>query len=491
MAKQGNYVTLPGGSGPNPFKGVSDSLANLSKTYATKDALNREEALKREKLAQEQQRWDIQNQRQKVIADRESEAYNIKKATTDWYKNFGNIYDPDTLRKQKAKQYFGVTDEQLSGKVGRQILDAVPVYQEDVADFYGKEFTSRFGTPFDAAAVKSHYGDLSALSTLQAAEDENAKRRFETAKFFIGKRIDAAGKLGPNGTAGSSKGKSSKQPKTYNDIMIADLVKDFDSDSWFMFDSEKEDARDVAKYTLDVIKSTQTPNKTQKYDAAQAKAMTEFVLDRLRVNDDLKGVDDAKGKIADLIVEAEEGMTNSYKGDYTGSGGRKGNDAAKAYLEGALSTDLDPNAFSPRNIRTIRRTAAQQAIDRLLGRKPKIETEKPVRVERPTISGQNKRWPLDARPTENGEPEVKTSVERPLPTPEQFQARKNINFFRNVPPAVDAMYNADSTKQLAREILSMPPAYREGVLRNIKTKYGESGEDRVQAIRRHILEARQ
>lgn len=55
---QGNYVTLPGGNGPNPFKGISESLSDLSKMYINKSNVDREEALQRDKLAEDQRRWE-------------------------------------------------------------------------------------------------------------------------------------------------------------------------------------------------------------------------------------------------------------------------------------------------------------------------------------------------------------------------------------------------------------------------------------------------
>lgn len=389
---QGNYVTLPGGSGPNPFKGVSDSLADLSKMYSDKATVDREEALQREKIAEDQRRWNIQNDRLQLATDRETEAYNNAQAMTDWYKNFGTMYNPDDIRAQKAKNLFGVTDKDLSGKLGRQILDAVPVYQEDVARFYGKDFVSQFGKEFDPTAVQSVYSGLDNLQELQTREDAAAKNRFETAKFFTDRDIKIAQALGPKGTAGtvrSGGSKSTKIPKTYADINVFELVKDFESNGdWHWIDSDRQDAANVVKDTLTLLE------KEGEYNAAQAQAIAEFVLDRSREGGDLKSINTNKTNMNKLITQAKQGMTDSYNAR-TGDrviGAREGNEAAIKFLEGELRHNLDVNAYAPRNIRDLRRTAAQQTIDRLLGRIP--AAPKKTTVPRPAKSGQNRNWDL-------------------------------------------------------------------------------------------------
>jgi len=481
MARQGNYVTLPGGSGPNPFEGVSKSLADLSKSYASKSALDREEALQRDKAEEDQRRWDIANRRQQTTADRETEAYNTKQAMTNWYKNFGEDYNPDLIRTQKAKDIYGVTDEQLKGDVGRKILDAVPIYQEDVANFYGKDFLKQFGTEFDPTNVQNTYSNLNSLDALQKAEDTAAKQRFETAKFFINKRIDAAGKLDPNGTAGTVRGKTStKIPKTYSDISVADLVNDFDvNSSWNPLKSEKQDAADMAQETLDLLQ------KEGVYNAAQAQAIVEFVLDRSRNEEDLKGINTDRRNMSRLIEQAKQGMTDTYDPRLGVVGRREGNEAARRYLEGALSNDLDPNAFNPRDIRAVRRQAAQQLINKLLGRKtglggvgPASVTATATRptVPRPAAAPQNYNWDLAAgtiRPSATTrlkaaekallaqEPQVTINDNIPLPlnAPNNANAVENTNL-PTIIDRLDQVLKAGTTDYPVRQPAVVPPRQR-------------------------------
>lgn len=341
MAQQGNYVTVPTGNAPNPYKGLGDALTDLS-TLFSKQAVSQEE----------QRRWDIERARQIKADQRADLTYEDEQASKEWYRDFANIYNPDDIRRKYAKSEYGVTDEQLNSEIGRQILDEIPLYREDVTDFYNTAYTSKFGRPLDAVNIQSVYSSLPSITALQAAEDARAKSDAENKRYLLGKQIDAAKSLMPSTTRS---GKSTVIPKRYEDIDVMEMIKDFDENSWFLpWQSEKQDAHEIAHNALATLRKKNVP-------AQDAKAIIRFTLDNLRNEGDLQGID-YSGKRIDKLLD--QGIQNAAAGMYSGY---EGNTAAQKYLDKVMSISArDISAMNPSNIRDFRRSKAQERINRLI-----------------------------------------------------------------------------------------------------------------------------
>jgi len=111
MAKQGNYVTLPGG-GVNWTKDISDSLAGLSKNLLDqgnkKLDREREDAL----LATENERYATQQARLGVEQDRVDKEYQRTLDKRNFMKNLPD--NEQAIRAQKSLDFDGVSYEAIA-----------------------------------------------------------------------------------------------------------------------------------------------------------------------------------------------------------------------------------------------------------------------------------------------------------------------------------------------------------------------------------------
>jgi hypothetical protein len=359
MARQGNYVTIPGVD-PNWAKGISSALSDLSNTYNKRAADERAEAERLAAAEESKRRFDLQESRAQALADRQTAQYENEQAMTDWYKSFGDNYNIDDVAKAKAKNVFGLTDEQLASPKGREALDIIKdnaLYSEDITNFYGNQFASQFGKALDSSLIAPKYAGVSSLASLQAAEDKKAETLADLYEKGLTAGTSAAKELySPTDGKSSSSSKSSGGVKTFADIMLQDKAKAFEGNWWLLpWNSDRQDATQIAQSTLDTIRKT-NPDITP----AEADKVIDFVLDRATTPDSWNGIDDGRKFIDGLIAQGVADARSTRSGN-----GR--NKLAQDYLESIIKGDK-LQSILPSNIRATRRAEAQKLLDSLYAR---------------------------------------------------------------------------------------------------------------------------
>lgn len=351
---QGNYVNV-GSIDANWGKGLSSALLGLSDTYAKKAANEREEARLASEAEESKRRFDLQDARAAANAELQQDEAQRQLKMRDYYSTLGSNMNLDDVKTAKLKQYFNVTDEDLTGPKGRQVLDAVPLYQEDVIDYYNKDFVRKFGTGFDPKVLQSFVGDLQSIAGLQAQEDEAAKAKREAYKEVLNRNVDIAKALYKEESGLSPK---SSGPATYADIDISKLAGSFDkSGSWVPFsESEAEKANTIGTSFLETLKS-------EGYSPSVASRIVEATFNKLRRGDALNEIENNPELATQTLNEVKKEIS-----DYEVLRNNASISNAKSYLDNFLTNNELIGTYLPKNVRLANRAAAQQTINSILGR---------------------------------------------------------------------------------------------------------------------------
>lgn len=388
---QGNYVPISGVNA-NWGEGLSSALANLSKTYASQAEAEKERARlaaadAESKRRYEQNRADIAARNAitdarnkaaddytKTLQDRQTEQYNLETDMRNWVKDFGSKYNEDDIRKFKALNVFdNVTEDTLKGEQGRKILDAIPVYQEDIDNFYTTKYLDKFGQHLDVKTIRPYYSDISSLAGLQSAEDKKAELDRDWDKESRDFQLNAAGKLVPKssydrydaegsylGTAnakGTGTSGSRSAPKSYAEILVNPLVKGYEENSnWNPLQSERQQAQKVATTVLEALQT-----KGIEATPAEAEVVTKKTLDVLRNGGNLSSINNSNK----LAITTAKDVLNEYRANRTAqvaTGVNPGREILERFAKGE-----GIQSYAPTDIRSTRRKAAQKTINELLG----------------------------------------------------------------------------------------------------------------------------
>lgn len=202
MTRQGNYVTVPGGS-VNWTKDFSSSLSDLSRSLLSQGEAEKERARLASAALEDKRRFELGHALAEAASGREDlrfgweqKAQDLSDQEREWYKNFGSSYDPEAVRAKKAVESGLLEPAELYGPNRAALLAEVPLYAEDIANFYGTEFTNLFGKPMDAANIATHLSGLPSIGALQASEDQRVKDLVETLKLSKDFIKDLEGNLG-------------------------------------------------------------------------------------------------------------------------------------------------------------------------------------------------------------------------------------------------------------------------------------------------------
>lgn len=360
----------------DPSAPLRDYFAGISNKYSRLDLANQEAAAQAKREEESNRRFALQEGRALMGAQREEEKYRLGKAMQKFYQDFASNYNEDDVRTAKAKSIFNLTDEQLASDKGRELLDALPLYQEDIENYYGSQFTSRFGTAFDPTAVRSIYGDVSSLASLQEQENKRAELLSEANKDYRNFQLQALKALVPTsvrdtydsegnylGTTASGSSSTStkrKAPKAFSDVLVSGLVKEFeDNSSWNPLSSERQEAQNVG---LTVLNMMQTG--TLKGTPAEAERVIKTVLDRARTGGSLTRINDNPEEITALATAALNDI-RQYDAGVKAQGVNPYRDRL-----GALAEGEGVGVYSPTDIRSTRRKAAFDRINQILGVTP-------------------------------------------------------------------------------------------------------------------------
>lgn len=353
---QGNYVNV-GNIDANWGKGLSSALLGLSDTYTKKAENDRErerlamlDARQLEQDAENKRRFDLQESRASAAAKLQQDEAKRQLDMRDYYSNLGSTMNLDDVRTARAKQYFNVTDEDLAGPKGREILSAVPLYQEDVIDYYDRDFVTKFGAGFDPKVLQSYVGDIQSLSGLQAREDEAAKTQREAYKQLLDRNTDIAKALLSN--------ESKQYPKvgrvaSFADIDIPKLAGSFDKEGNFfgLSDSQAEKANVIGNSLLQKLKD-------EGYNATDTSRIVQATFNKLRRGNALNKIEEDSELVTDALNEAKTEISR-----YDASTSN-----AKSYLDNFLTNQEIIGTYNPDNVRLVNRESAQKAINSLLGR---------------------------------------------------------------------------------------------------------------------------
>lgn len=361
----------------NPYEGLSRSLSGLSKTFldeaAREDALAREDARNaildrryESEQAESKRRFDAGQAIRDAQEGRASSADVLRKSQSDFVRELvSQPYDVSSIQRRKALENLsGITEADLAGPEGQFILSQVPVYQEDVLAEASRDYLSRFGTPVDQNVLSPITSRYKSISALQAAEDTAANQVRKDQMDLLKLRANL---LKGSGRSGAS-GKSRKVPKAYAQIDITEKAKGFDKDNWPFLDSEAEDATDVLRTTRDTLQNlTDERGVPLNIPAGVADVALDFAL-----NEATEGAALDRFSSSDFQENARKAAielmnTGAITSGPSGSFSSRFTTGQQDMVNQILSrrvTDL----YSPRNIRQTRLDAAQEAIDKRLGR---------------------------------------------------------------------------------------------------------------------------
>lgn len=339
MARQGNYVPGAGGS-VNWASGLSGSLSDLSKSLLKQ--ANTEDENKRlvSADAENTRRFDLQQkQRDATFTAQEAER---KRANDmrDYYKTISNNFSTDDIKRQKAKDIYGVTDEQLNGDKGQAILDLVPVYREEIVSAVGRDFGSKFGETLDTNRLAPYYGDTKSYAELQAAEDANTERLNKAYQFNIRYNKAFGGTSSGNPSAGSSNKGQSNKVTSWDQLRSDKYTTDFRGETWLPFDVGTSPKEDVQAAVKAMVTTLQNEGATP----AEADRVLRYSLGELKTGSDLKGFDTD----SDVFVAKARDTLNLIRST-SGSGGT-----------GSLFA-----GYTPTNIRESNRAKTKRGIENL------------------------------------------------------------------------------------------------------------------------------
>lgn len=357
----------------DPTAPLRDFFNQVSNKYTKLELANKEAELQAKRDEESSRRFALQEGRAQLLAGREQEKYDLGKEMQSFYKDFAKTYNPDDVRTAKAKTIFNLTDDQLSSDKGKALLKEIPLYQEDIDNFYSSKFTEKFGTTFDPKAVRSYYGDVSSLASLQEKENERTKALNEANKDYLNFRLQALKALVPSsvrdtydaegnyvGTTASSGGSNStkrKAPKAFSDILVSGLVKEFEDNSgWNPLASERQEAQKVATNLLGMLQKEGSLKATP----AEAERVVKTVLDRAKTGGSLTRISASDDEIASLATKALNDIRQ-----YDSGVKAAGVNPYKDQL-GRLASGQGVGIFSPADIRAVNRKKAFDNIKAIL-----------------------------------------------------------------------------------------------------------------------------
>ena len=364
MARQGTYVTVPGGAA-NWAQGLSDSLANLSKSYLQQGAAEDERARLAASEAESKRRWELDREhklntaaeakrqweeRQKILLSQEqraktkaeADAANLarQEAQRKWISETAATFDPRDIGARLAEQAgarqaldegYGrgiapddtdVDDSQFFDEADRQaylqseadaarLADKHKVYQEDAVTELARQYQEKFGEAIDTSILAPMVADLPSHKALQDAEtaaaaelQERRDKEYEAAFKGLKERLPSDSRI-------SASKKAAAGAKSYGAIDTVALAKKFADDwNWIPFnDTEMQEAHKLAETLKGVMQQN-------KFSAAEAEAGIKAALNKLTGGGSLTKIDDdldAATKFAREGALAHRAATKSAK----------------------------------------------------------------------------------------------------------------------------------------------------------------------------------
>ena len=356
MAKQGNYVTVPG-MDSNWAKGTSSALADLSKVLTAQSETEKKLALVEARDREDKRRYEEDQERKDAEAKaaanrfesdyelrsaregRDQRAFEDKQNQRDWLGQAVQKYDPRTLRLRKMEA-LRVSPESIPENIREDVINATPLYQEDVKQFIGSDFTSQFGVALPEESISHVLNGVPSLSSLQ----EKADKEVEAKQTRLDKQADYQLKVAQHNTSEYGTGKS--KPKSVAEIDIIELSKPYQGNAFYnLFTSEKVEASTIASISIDGLISKYP--KVKKYPEAVSVGVN-YMLGRLTEGGENDRIDYDEDKAAALLAEGVtlhlESMGNSK------SGGGYGGTGTSTKLPPRLET-VDPINVRMKNLR--------------------------------------------------------------------------------------------------------------------------------------------
>lgn len=326
-----NAVTLSG-DGTNWASGLSNALVNLSNIYGMQAerkreqenlASDREENKRRFELTREdaltaneaeKSRWQEEQALRAAetvgrmnetarIFDERARLVKEKEDKSNFFKSIDRETALSDIRRQKGEAVFDLSKEELDNP---EIVSRIPVYQEDLSDYFGRKYTTKFGEAFNNTTIAPFYGDVSSIAALQQAENEKAK----TLNDLLVKT-----------TKNTSSSKNGTSVKGWDDFTAKDLVvKEFgtDTDGGLTFSSGQENAMPIAKSILDWARNDLKVSADDGYKIATIalkNLSTGEKSDRIVTNKN--DIDKAGIDAYNLVMEAKEPAPRAELGAYT------------------------------------------------------------------------------------------------------------------------------------------------------------------------------
>lgn len=273
---QGNYVNV-GSIDANWGKGLSDSLADLSAMYGKQ--ASEKKAIERQNLldAENKRRFDLKESRAAAAERSRLEEEKRIQGVRDYYKNLSNL-DYDAIRRAKAKEVYGITDEELAGEQGQEFLKVPTLFAEDIQNYVSRDLLTKHGAVADPNAVLPYLGDYQSLAQLQETENTSAKSNADLYKDRLDLQLKAAKAL-LDSDAKVKKG-SAEYNSGYAALLTNPLAKSFSTNndllSWRLpwSDTEAEKAKVISdKYAQRLFEAGVPP--------ATAKVVIQSALDSL------------------------------------------------------------------------------------------------------------------------------------------------------------------------------------------------------------------
>jgi len=364
MAKQGNYVTLPGG-GVNWTKDISDSLAGLSKNLLDqgnkKLDREREDAL----LATENERYATQQARLGVEQDRVDKEYQRTLDKRNFMKNLPD--NEQAIRAQKSLDFDGVSYEAIAKHQGA-LRDLIPLWREDAVNNAATLYRKQTGEAIDPSVLASQYSHLPSYVEQQAAEDERAKNLQSQYKDAATYNLNILKELKPESSVYKefNKTSGSKSPSSIGEIDSRDLASTFEGSNWLTFipgvDSEQQKVQGLVEHLKTTFDAANRKAGKTVISGAQAKAGINAALSKLATGSDLDHiVNNTDAAVEAAMLGISDYNSNPDKGYVKYS---------KAFSDYTDKVNQQSNQFkivTPTNIREAKRKEAQTKINALLG----------------------------------------------------------------------------------------------------------------------------